>query len=1511
MKKGVTSNTFDSGLIMDLNPLVTPNNVMTNALNATLVTFNGNENALQNDMGNGRVETAYLPEGYIPLGTAELGGIIYIVSYNPLKDKCQIGSFPSPERNISSSETGDNNKVLACSAFYESAESDFIITPTQRLILFDTNLNPGDKFQIYCSDIVSNYGILSAFGSTVQNVNDLPKYLKLLVVSITDDGTITDLSDSLNWYDVTDSNNKDLGKYYILTSGITTDNGTTSLDEYRNIVSSNYNTYSSKTSGKLAILGQLECIDTFSVSWDVMQNSNNEYELYLFLNWTYENEYDNNGINLYSVRVVDNSGQSEDTDIIIEDYPKQNNTSDNDPLNNQDNIFYNPTYVSSIEDWESGLYTSGKTVTEEQREVKGYILVGDNVEDNIKNAQGDYYEGSVMITNYENKEYAIKNAKEYAVLGTTTTGSVTTKIYAVIVSSDPSKDEFPATITIYYITTTVYETSTTKRANDGSDNQFVINTGVLLSNAAESGTCNYTIYPGMKFGYLKYLGQDITINVDALGSGAIDLKKYRYYIDDTITFNYALEAYTERHKSIKSVEFLFYKYDNSCRAIIEAINANENIIDDSNVQFTLAEDSDITMECNLDTTILKHSNYFEKDSWVWDYLFFGNSDADYQKIHYHYLSAYDATTEELIGTIYPSLQYKITDQTSFSGSFNFTLDGYEENTLYFVVININYNDEYFKTYFRFLYTSGLFNDYYYEVSDFSTLNLGDILESKNIFTSDYSYDIQNTSSQSLRERIGPYSYEVDYIPSEIISDSSRIDTYYQTNVLNVSTSGNLSYKSSDDTFVATLTIDKNAEVTLDHTEDYTLVSTALFNSSSSSTSQTLPDIEIELSSMTSTLDTSTNSLSISLKESIHTPLMIGYVTYGYLNINYELDQLDMYHLWFCGDMSSNVNISLVEEFGSDDKLLTKTYAEYRYGPILNSTTNADLYNKLIDLLDSYDIVALKFYPAKNYVFVGRGLAANSQSTPHFSEQAMYTANSPGLNGVPVFYAMRDDANNIRIFTFGMYGNCTSTDDSKPRKWYGVYLALASTSTTGNIGYNYNSNLINKPIAIGAYALTTNADSSTSDSLIPDSYSSSDSWPSISDGNSTYAEDIIFAPFSFYYKLSENSTAQFGYTWGYVQYYEAFVLKTNINVIISSLIRTIGFNGDSTILAPTSGYVPNNLSYTSEQNNATFTIPITLDIISDSYVNSIATSSVQLVYNEFLDKYVYIENPNTSSLYNALGNEMQYLKQDDGLSLFNRYTYANNNSVYSFRNLLYNDNEYDDYNDNSFYDIIYNHNYLQNSKVQVSVGTDGRLRYVTAGYEYAVGFRSQNTSNAYTISTTPRLINNLQNIIEYSTNNAISIQAQYLGTAGGNLSWEIYSDLTQTITDYTSQINDYYVYSSNYQENDNTTPNNPINSSIRLYGGWDSSNQVFVRLFAPESDSITVIWHIGDTTVKNNYGSELSVSKTKYMTMYVEAYSTEVITSSYTVKAYFYPVNSSHQYDLNQAATWTVTFGASS
>jgi hypothetical protein len=74
--------------------------------------MNGNEAILQNDMGNGRVESAFLPNGYVPVGMKEYGGIIYIASYNPITNKSQLGCFPSPERNIDQTETGNPETIL-------------------------------------------------------------------------------------------------------------------------------------------------------------------------------------------------------------------------------------------------------------------------------------------------------------------------------------------------------------------------------------------------------------------------------------------------------------------------------------------------------------------------------------------------------------------------------------------------------------------------------------------------------------------------------------------------------------------------------------------------------------------------------------------------------------------------------------------------------------------------------------------------------------------------------------------------------------------------------------------------------------------------------------------------------------------------------------------------------------------------------------------------------------------------------------------------------------------------------------------------------------------------------------------------------------------------------------------------------------------------------------------------------------------------------------------------------
>lgn len=275
MRKGQAVNTFNQGLVMDINPLVMPNDTLCNALNATIITRNGNENVLQNDMGNGRVETAYLPDGYVPIGTTEFGGIIYIVSYNPLIDKCQIGCFPSPERNITTEEVSDRKISVSDSQFRTNGKIVNQILKVKLLNLQDSSikLNPGDKYSIYSTNngISENSKCISDVGNIQHIVDTDPRNVTIHVVSIGDDGKIVYLDDSLVWT----NDNGNPQNYYIRELKSTSGNDILKdLDSYRTLVSSAYNVFQSKVSGELALLFELKLIDTFSATWDASVSDN-------------------------------------------------------------------------------------------------------------------------------------------------------------------------------------------------------------------------------------------------------------------------------------------------------------------------------------------------------------------------------------------------------------------------------------------------------------------------------------------------------------------------------------------------------------------------------------------------------------------------------------------------------------------------------------------------------------------------------------------------------------------------------------------------------------------------------------------------------------------------------------------------------------------------------------------------------------------------------------------------------------------------------------------------------------------------------------------------------------------------------------------------------------------------------------------------------------------------------------------------------------------------------------
>lgn len=292
-------NTFSEGLVMDFSPDNTQSSTLTSALNATLLTFNGNEMALQNDMGNGRVETAYLPDGYVPLGTCEFGDIIYVVSYNPLTDKSQIGCFPSPERNIDSNEVGQVSNVIASNAFNDANSGDIKSTRI-KIELSNTKLSPGDKYIIYGSELNSN---LSYFGDTTHSFSpDKMGLVTLRVASIDDDNKITYLDSDLKWYD---------NNYYIK-AGVASSDTFNDIDQQRNLISSPYNIFGSKTSGKLCIIAELVTIDSFSCTWDVEVNSDTYDEnqkkarIFFYTNWQSQNSEINPS---YAVLKINDSNQ--------------------------------------------------------------------------------------------------------------------------------------------------------------------------------------------------------------------------------------------------------------------------------------------------------------------------------------------------------------------------------------------------------------------------------------------------------------------------------------------------------------------------------------------------------------------------------------------------------------------------------------------------------------------------------------------------------------------------------------------------------------------------------------------------------------------------------------------------------------------------------------------------------------------------------------------------------------------------------------------------------------------------------------------------------------------------------------------------------------------------------------------------------------------------------------------------------------------------------------------------
>lgn len=157
MARQEATNTFSDGLMNDLHPINTPKSVLTDCLNGTYVTYNGNEFILQNDMGNYKLKNCRLPVNFIPVGVKSYADILYIVSYNPITREVEVGSYPAPQSIFTTKDTPSVNDKGDLVPFNISGTVQYptIIQEQKKpLFVFTTSdeetykLNPGDEFKI-------------------------------------------------------------------------------------------------------------------------------------------------------------------------------------------------------------------------------------------------------------------------------------------------------------------------------------------------------------------------------------------------------------------------------------------------------------------------------------------------------------------------------------------------------------------------------------------------------------------------------------------------------------------------------------------------------------------------------------------------------------------------------------------------------------------------------------------------------------------------------------------------------------------------------------------------------------------------------------------------------------------------------------------------------------------------------------------------------------------------------------------------------------------------------------------------------------------------------------------------------------------------------------------------------------------------------------------------------------------------------------------------------------------
>ena len=799
-------NTFGDALIMDFAPDNTPESCLSNALNATIVTMNGNEYSLQNDMGNGRVETAYLPEGYAPVGTCEFGGIIYIASYNPITNKSQIGCFPSPERNISSEDQGISGVTLQETDFKgtkqensDIAASNDLTSVSVKKVLIQKDLNPGDKYIVYSgTDLASNGMYLSDYGNTNHEHGKFPKIVKLHIVSIEDSGKITYLDSSVRWY--TDSNNND---YYINSGQL---DGTSTLkpdiDSYRNVLSSGYSVFQSKVSGKLAILAELESITGFETSYSVYKIGEEsgdstelaandvkytstinytKYSIYLNFHWNTDNydinpatvnvvtdEWTNGKYSLWKptstgVQLNTLSPDQEMASLFLKDTITQFDISSSATYNDKEIQGYYLTMCQKNSKMKYSDFLENYTFDKFYAKIK--VAVN---QDTVFNKVTQAFDNNVPIPGsyYIDLDKVVYNNSEAKYYSVDTKGN-TLEIDKVELPDIIVNNQFRNTVCKKYADVLI-PTSQTLTNEDGTSSTHNLDTSNLVYH--------YKVRPDMGYGSLGQYECEGYIDFSKINTGDIELTQWRYFIGENIAnIQLGLACYEEEGMGIEEVVLEFC--DNQGKAAAYHLKDKTSYSGVFSINAALNQYGILT-SIDSDGNTIYHAGVADENGEV-------VSDENGKPVAW----TIEETTRYAndAGVLYSNMLYYVRIIVKYS---------YKD-----VLGNYNSLDKSkYVTFHRWLWTNTMFNQYYTTLKDFNDqtpeLNL-DISANYSSSLSSSSVEYETTSTSSDEN----LSAQVQYLAGQLTpSINVGLQSTYDTFSL---------YKGDDESNLENIYIDTN------------------------------------------------------------------------------------------------------------------------------------------------------------------------------------------------------------------------------------------------------------------------------------------------------------------------------------------------------------------------------------------------------------------------------------------------------------------------------------------------------------------------------------------------------------------------------------------------------------------------------------------------------------------------------------------------------------------------------